>query len=176
MVLELENYILLIFWANSFNSDTKTGGLCRPPIVQTGGNKVDLEELILHEISEPTIPDRQFVITEFGAVPDGTTDCTVAFEKAINVVSNVGGGRITVPAGEYLTGAIHMKSNIELHLERGAIIKFIQDPNKYLPVILTRFEGMELYNYSPLIYAFNQRNFAITGEGILDGQSDDQHW
>ncbi|HOJ87884.1 MAG TPA: glycoside hydrolase family 28 protein [Pseudothermotoga sp.] len=137
---------------------------------------MDLEELILQEISEPSIPDREFLITEFGAIADGKSDCTDAFEKAIDTLTDIGGGKIVVPAGEYLTGPIHIKSNIELHLETGARIKFIQDPHKYLPVVLTRFEGMELYNYSPFIYAYDQQNIAVTGSGELDGQSDNQHW
>ncbi|HEY8542573.1 MAG TPA: glycoside hydrolase family 28 protein [Pseudothermotoga sp.] len=137
---------------------------------------MELEKQILQGISEPNIPDRKFLLTEFGAISDGKTDCTNAFKNAIDTVSNLGGGKIIVPPGEYLTGSIHMKSNIELHLEYGAKIKFDQDPNKYLPVVLTRFEGMELYNYSPFIYASDQQNIAITGEGILDGQSDNEHW
>lgn len=137
---------------------------------------MDLEEFILQKVSEPVIPNKQFLITEFGAIPDGITDCTSAFEKAMSKISSMGGGKIILPFGEYLTGPIHMKSNVEIHFERGAKIKFIQNPEKYLPVVLTRFEGMELYNYSPFIYAFNQQNIAITGEGILDGQSDERHW
>lgn len=137
---------------------------------------MDLEEFILQRVSEPVIPNKQFLITEFGAIPDGITDCTSAFEKAMSKISSIGGGKIILPFGEYLTGPIHMKSNVEIHFERGAKIKFIQNPEKYLPVVLTRFEGMELYNYSPFIYAFGQQNISITGEGILDGQSDERHW
>ncbi|MGJ8454163.1 glycoside hydrolase family 28 protein [Pseudothermotoga sp. U03pept] len=137
---------------------------------------MDLERMILQGVSRPTIPKREFLLTEFGAIADGKSDCTDVFKRLIKVVSDLGGGRIVIPAGEYLTGPIHIKSNIELHLQSGAIIRFIQDPDRYLPVVLTRFEGMELYNYSPMIYANDQENIAITGEGTLDGQSDNNHW
>jgi len=137
---------------------------------------VDLENMILQGISKPTIPKREFLLTEFGTIADGKCDCTNAFERAVKAVSDFGGGRIIVPAGEYLTGPIHIKSNIELHLQKGATVRFIQDPDRYLPVVLTRFEGIELYNYSPFIYANGQQNIAITGEGLLDGQSDKEYW
>src|SRR5699024_12706158 len=78
--------------------------------------------------------------------------------------------------GEYLTGAIHLESNIDLHLEENAVIKFSQDPNDYLPTVKTRFEGTELYNYSPMIYAYDKSNIAITGKGTIDGQADNEHW
>lgn len=76
----------------------------------------------------------------------------------------------------FLSGALRLKSNVELHLAQGAVIKFSQNPEDYLPVVLTRFEGVELYNYSPLIYAYEAENIAITGKGTLDGQGDDEHW
>jgi unsaturated rhamnogalacturonyl hydrolase len=69
-----------------------------------------------------------------------------------------------------------LRSNVELHLDRGAVLKFTTDPKAYLPAVFTRFEGMECYNYSPLIYAFEQENIAVTGEGLLDGQAADQNW
>lgn len=109
------------------------------------------------------------LITDFGAIPDGRIDCTEAFKKAIEAVSEAEGGRVTVPAGSYLTGPIHLKSNIKLHVEKGATVTFRHNPQAYLPLVRTFWEGVELYNYSPLIYAYQQENIAITGEGVLDG-------
>src|SRR5229473_6106693 len=131
---------------------------------------------ILARIKAPTFPTRDFSVTSFGAKADGQTDCTDAFRKAIEACSKAGGGRVVVPAGEFLTGAIHLKSNVNLHVTKSATIKFSQDPRKYLPVIFTRWEGMELMNYSPFIYAFKQTNVAVTGEGVIDGQADCEHW
>ena len=133
--------------------------------------------LILKRIKPPVFPKRDFPITRYGAVGDGRKDCTEAFSKAIAACNKAGGGRVVVPAGgAFLTGAIHLQSNVNLYVSKGATIKFSQDPAKYLPRVFTRWEGMELMSYSPFIYAFEQENIAITGEGTLDGQSDNEHW
>jgi unsaturated rhamnogalacturonyl hydrolase len=132
---------------------------------------------ILKRIVAPKFPAHNFLITDFGAVADGKTDCSAAIAKAISVCAENGGGHVVVPAGEFLTGAIHLKSNVDLHLAAtNSVLKFSTDPNKYLPVVFTRFEGTELYNFSPLIYALGQKNIAVTGEGTLDGQADDSNW
>lgn len=115
-------------------------------------------------------------ITEFGAIGDGTTDCTDAFRRTILACQARGGGRIVVPAGRFLTGPIHLRSNIELHVSDGATVLFKTDPAAYLPVVLTRWEGTECHNYSPFIYAFGQHNIAITGRGTLDGQAPLGQW
>jgi unsaturated rhamnogalacturonyl hydrolase len=131
---------------------------------------------ILERIKPPVIPAREFPITDFGASTVGGADVSDAIRQAIAACVAAGGGRVVVPAGEYLTGPIHLKSNIELHLEGGATLKFKTDPAAYLPAVFSRFEGMECYNYSPLIYAFEQENIAVTGEGVLDGQAADENW
>ena len=131
---------------------------------------------ILKRIVAPKFPARDFVITKFGAVAGGTSDCTVAISNAIAACVKAGGGRVVIPDGEFLTGAIHLKSGVNLHLETNAVLRFSTDPKAYLPVVFTRFEGMECYNYSPLIYAFGQKNIAVTGAGTLDGQADDSTW
>jgi polygalacturonase len=132
---------------------------------------------ILTCITEPSFPARDFVITDYGAVGDGTTDCAMAISKAVAACDEAGGGRIVIPAGEFLTGAIHLKSNINLHLAAtNSVLKFTTDPKAYLPAVFTRFEGTECYNLSPLIYALGQENIAITGPGILDGQADSSNW
>jgi unsaturated rhamnogalacturonyl hydrolase len=131
---------------------------------------------ILARIKEPKFPNREFPITSYGAAADGITDSTDAIRQAIEACNQAGGGHVIVPPGEFLTGAIHLKSGVDLHLEGGATLKFKTDFEAYLPAVFTRFEGMECYNYSPLIYAFEQENIAVTGEGVLDGQADDSNW
>lgn len=131
---------------------------------------------ILKRIKPPVFAKRDFVITKFGAVADGMTECTEAFRSAITACNKTGGGRVVVPAGAFLTGAIHLKSNVNLHISSGATIVFSRDAAQYLPVVFSRWEGVELMNYSPFIYAFEQENIAITGEGTLDGQSDKESW
>jgi polygalacturonase len=131
---------------------------------------------ILNNVVAPKFSNRDFLLTDYGAIGDGLTDCTAAFRKAMDMANRFGGGRILVPEGTYLTGPIHFKSNINLYIDKNATIKFSQDLMKYLPMVLNRFEGVELYNYSPLIYSYNEVNLAITGEGTLDGNGDNQHW
>jgi len=131
---------------------------------------------ILKRIKPPVFPRRDFVVTKYGAVADGKTDCTEAFRKAVAACNKAGGGRVVVPAGVFLTGTIHLLSNVNLHVSEGATVKFTQEPKAYLPLVFSRWEGMELMNYSPLIYAFEQQNIAVTGTGTLDGNSDDEHW
>lgn len=131
---------------------------------------------ILSRIKAPQFPARDFVITDYGAVAGGSNDCTAAIVKAIDACHAAGGGRVVVPAGVFLTGAIHLKSNVNLHLADDATLKFNTDPAKYLPVVFTRYEGVEVMNYSPFIYAFEQENIAITGKGTLDGSASDENW
>jgi polygalacturonase len=131
---------------------------------------------IQSKINAPKFPERDFKITDFGAVGDGQTDCTEAFKKAILAANKAGGGRVVVEAGSFLTGAIHLRSNVNLYVSEGATIEFSVDPNKYLPVVYTRFEGVECMNYSPLVYAYEQENIAITGKGTLDGQASYENW
>lgn len=131
---------------------------------------------ILARIKPPKFPKRDFNVTKFGAIGDGKTLSTEAFKKAIDECSKRGGGRVVVPAGEFLTGAIHLKSNVNLHVSKDATIKFSTDPKDYLPIVHTRWEGMELMHYSPFIYAYEQTNIGITGEGTLDGQGKAMFW
>jgi len=115
-------------------------------------------------------------VGDYNAVGDGSTDCTGAFARAIDACHEAGGGRVVIPSGVYLTGAIHLKSHVNLHLLKGAVLRFSTDPRKYLPLVYTRWEGVECMNYSALIYAFEQENIAVTGDGILDGQGSPENW
>jgi polygalacturonase len=131
---------------------------------------------ILQRIGPPMFPAQDFVITSYGAVGDGTTDCTSAFSNAIAACNGAGGGRVVVPAGTFLTGAIHLLSNVNLYVAAGGDILFSTSTNAYLPVVFTRYQGIEVMNYSPFIYAYGQTNIAISGPGTIDGQGQLGPW
>lgn len=119
----------------------------------------------MEAIQVPVYPIRDFCITAYGATDSAI--CTAAIAQAIAACNEAGGGRVVVPAGEWLTGPIHLKSNVNLHLEAGAVLRFTDNPQDYLPAVPTSWEGMECYNYSPLVYAYECENVAITGSGKL---------
>ena len=125
----------------------------------------------MSDLKRPVFPGRVVDIREHGAVADGKTRNTQAFARAIEFCSRAGGGRVLVPAGRWFTGPIHLTSNIELHLAEGAEIIFSDRFGDYLPVVLVRVGGIEVYNYSPLIYARDCENIAITGGGKLNGNA-----
>ena len=131
---------------------------------------------ILARIRPPSFPNRTFDITRFGASAGGTGDSTQAFRQSIAACAQAGGGRVVVPKGRFVTGPIVLQSKVELHVDEGATVAFSRDPSAYLPPVFTRWEGVEVMNYSPFIYAFGQRDIAITGAGTLDGQADKESW
>lgn len=123
---------------------------------------------ILASVVPPVFPNTIYPVTNYGAHGDGVTDNTSAFQQAIVACSGNGGGIVTVPAGIFLSGAIRLLSNVKLHLGENATILFSADVRKYPPV-LTRYQGIELINSSPMVYAYGQTNIAVTGQGTLDG-------
>ena len=132
----------------------------------------DKAEEIVASIQEPKFPERSFDVRDLGAKGDGTNNDLPAIMSAITMCNTAGGGRVSVPKGVYyLEGPIHFKSNVELHLEEGAKLKFSKDLDDYLPLVYTRWEGTELFNYSSLIYANSCENIAITGSGTIDGNA-----
>ncbi|MEP6835098.1 MAG: glycoside hydrolase family 28 protein [Gemmatimonas sp.] len=135
---------------------------------------------ILARIKPPTIPKRDFDVTKYGAKSaaegDNSTDSGSAIAAALAACAKAGGGRIVVPAGRFVTGPVHLQSKMELHVAKGATLAFVTDPLRYLPTVPTRFEGVECYNYSPLVYALDATDIAITGKGTLDGQADATNW
>jgi polygalacturonase len=131
---------------------------------------------IVARIRPPIFPARDFPITDFGATAAPASDSSTAIRKAIEACHAAGGGRVVVPAGDFLTGPIQLRSNVNLHLAEGATLRFKTDPAAYLPLVRTRWEGTECMNYSPFIYAFEQENIAVTGSGTLDGQASDENW
>lgn len=130
---------------------------------------------IRKQIKAPVFKSQDFIITSFGAKADGTTKNTQAFKQAIDACNAAGGGRVVVPPGRFLTGPIYLKSNVNLHLQEGAVIVFSQDTKDY-PIVLSRWEGMDCMNYSAQIYAYGEKNIAVTGSGTLDGNADNKNW
>ena len=133
-------------------------------------------DAIIKEIGTVTFQDSVFNINEYGAVADGATLNTEAFKAAIAACNQAGGGKVLIPEGTYLTGPIHLKSNVNLHLEADAEVLFTTDKIAYLPAVHTSYEGMEIMNYSPLIYAKGQKNIAVTGRGTFNGQANSENW
>jgi polygalacturonase len=126
---------------------------------------------IVNCIQPPVIPDRTVNVLEFGALAGEASNSLPAFKAAIAECHAAGGGRVIVPAGLWrMDGPIHLRSNMELHLQQGAHIKFSGGRDFYIPLVRTRWEGTELYTYSPMVFGNGLNNVAITGPGIIDGQ------
>lgn len=123
-----------------------------------------------------TIPkfaaSRTFPITDYGAVKGDVAATTQAIRRAIAAASRSGSGVVVIPSGVWETGAVHLMSNVNLHLARGSVLLFSEKPQDYLPPVQTSWEGIECFNYSPLIYAFDCQNVAITGEGMVQAKLD----
>lgn len=155
--MNLKYFIFLLICISSFaqNSEFPTA-------------KVDS---IVNRIQLPVFPAYQINIAKLGAKGDSVTNNKAAFDKAMALCKKNNGGTIIVPKGIYkINGPIHFVSNVNLKIEKGAKIKFSDNPQDYLPLVLTSWEGTILYNYSPLIYAYECNNIAITGEGTIDGE------
>jgi len=153
-----------------------TGVVAAPAVERSDAGAWAQVPGILARIAPPTFPRRDFPITDFGARGDGHTDCTRAVAAAIEACHRAGGGRVVVPPGRFLTGAIHLRSRVNLHLTAGAVIRFSTNVNAYLPAVFTRYESTEVMNYSPFVYAFGQQDLAVTGQGTLDGQASAGVW
>ena len=123
------------------------------------------------KVEAPRFPDLKVSLPDFGAVGNGVELCTEAFEKAIETLSSRGGGHLIVPAGIWLTGPIVLKSNIDLHIEKGAVVLFSPDVELY-PLVETVFEGLDTRRCQSPISARNAENIAITGYGVFDGSGD----
>ncbi|TWD75182.1 pectate lyase-like protein [Kribbella amoyensis] len=142
---------------------------------QTAAGWDDVDR-ILATVRPPVFADRDFPITAYGAVGDGRTPATEAIRTAVAECAAAGGGRVVVPPGTFLTGAVHLRSGVNLHVSEGATLLFSSDPVDYLPVVRTRYEGVEVFNYSPMIYAYGCTDIAVTGTGTIDGGGDWDTW
>ncbi len=121
-------------------------------------------------IQRPRIGPGSVSIADHGAVSGFDRDALPAVRAALAALGP-GGGRLVVPPGQWrLDGPIHLTSRIELHVMAGAHIRFSTDPAHYLPMVFTRWEGTECWNYSPPVYAIGAEDIAITGGGTIDGQ------
>lgn len=118
----------------------------------------------------PRIPTRAVSVSEFSVGSAGLESENRRIQFAVDHISKSGGGRVIVPGGVWNTGAIHLRSRVELHLEEGAELRFSQNPREYLPPVLSQRAGIRIYNYSPFIYAFRCHDVAITGHGVFNGQ------
>lgn len=130
---------------------------------------------ITSSIPNTVFGDNSFNVTDFGAIGDAKTDNSDAIRDAIVACNKSGGGKVIIPKGQFLTGPIYLKSNVNLHLKKGAEVLFKTDPDEF-PIVHTSYEGLEVMNYSPLVYAYNEENIAITGNGTLNGQADNTNW
>ena len=127
----------------------------------------------MDEVKAPVIPDTKVSLADFGAVGTGDVLCTDAFAKAIDELSKKGGGHLIVPRGVWMTGPIVLKSNIDLHLEAGAVIQFAADESLY-PLIQTSFEGLDTRRCQSPLSANGATNISVTGNGVIDGNG--QYW
>jgi len=123
------------------------------------------------KLERPTFPDYKVNIIDYGGIPDGITLNTTAFANAMEALSNKGGGTLIVSSGVWYTGPIVFKSNIELHLEKGALILFTADKSAY-PLRQTSFEGLDTYRAQSPVSGDNLTNIAITGQGAINGSGD----
>lgn len=131
---------------------------------------------IEHAIKQPTFADRVFNITKYGANCKYKAEVNQrAINGAINACSKAGGGKVLIPEGTWQTGALTLKSNVNLVVSKGATLLFAFDPSLY-PIVPTRWEGLDCWNLSPLIYAYNAKNIAITGGGTIDGNGTNDTW
>lgn len=122
-------------------------------------------------VQRPSFPDYQVDIRDFGAKADGETLNTEAINNAIKVVSEKGGGKVVIPEGLWLTGPVVLQNNVNLHVEKNALVLFSGDADLY-PLVRTSFEGLDMLRCQSPISAMNAENIAITGDGVLDGSGD----
>ena len=132
---------------------------------------------IEQSIRMPQFADKAYVITKYGAKTTNTAAKNQkAIQKAIDQCSKKGGGRVVVPAGQkFLTAAIQLKSGVNLVIEENAVLEFAFEPELY-PIVPTRWEGLDCWNLSPLIYAYQAKDIAITGKGTIDGGGSNETW
>ena len=131
---------------------------------------------IEQSIKAPTFPEKDFLITKYGAkTTNSAAQNQKAINKAIATCSKKGGGRVIVPSGTFITGAITLLSHVNLVVEKDAVLKFAFEPDLY-PIVPTRWEGIDCRNLSPCIYAYKQTDIAVTGEGTIDGSGANDTW
>lgn len=134
-------------------------------------------DALKNKIQVPVFPSQEYIATDYGLnINNSAIDNTSILNSLIEKCHLNGGGKIIIQKGIYNIAKIHLLSNVHLHLNKGVELKFSKNPDHYLPVVHTSFEGNEFMNYSPFIYAYQQENIAITGDGVLNGQADKENW
>jgi polygalacturonase len=179
MKIRIKTILLCSFFALSFSNccgghqaDNNNGN---EAIVVDQANPWKAMGEVEKSIEQTNFPTKTFnIVTDYQAIAG--EDVSDIIRRAISDCHRAGGGRVVIPAGEYYTKAIHLLSNVNLHLEKGATLKFSTIPTDYAPQVPTRWEGIDCMGMSPLIYAYRQENIAVTGEGILDGQASWENW
>jgi hypothetical protein len=136
-----------------------------PPPRSTGYPAADA---IVASTALPGIPPAIFPVE--GARGDGRSEDTRPIQDAIVACHGHGGGRVVVPAGEFIVGALRLRSRVDLHVAAGATLKFSDNPERY-PLVQTRYEGLECVNRSPMIHASGETDVAVTGSGRLDASA-----
>src|SRR5699024_12206376 len=124
---------------------------------------------IVRRVQPPTPPCRDVMVEAHGAVGEYSTDCTAAIAAALQVVHRSGGGRVVLGQGTYRTGPIHLLSNVNLHVADGATVRFSTDPDRRLPHVPTRGQGVEVLRCCQLVDATGAEEVATTGGGTTDG-------
>lgn len=161
--------VLIAFAMNAFAQHASHCGNCENPYKKYTQNL----PFAMPELKAPAIPDTKVCLSDFGADATGSRLSTEAFAKAVEALTQQGGGHLIVPAGVWLTGPIVLKSNIDLHLEMGAVIQFAADETLY-PIIKTSFEGLDTRRCQSPLSANGAENISITGRGVIDGNG--QYW
>ena len=147
-----------------------------PSIAQAKAWDEEEYKRIEQSIKAPTFPEKDFLITKYGAkTTNSAAQNQKAINKAIAACSKKGGGRVIVPSGTFVTGAITLLSHVNLVVEKDAVLKFAFEPDLY-PIVPTRWEGIDCRNLSPCIYAYKQTDIAVTGEGTIDGSGANDTW
>jgi polygalacturonase len=157
---------------SSFGPRRILAGLCLMLLVPLlrGAEIVVKAPFPMPAIPLPTFPDKDYLVTDFGAKEGAEEKITDALNRAITRCHADGGGRVVIPRGRWLTGGVRLMSRVNLHIAEGAVLEFSDDPQDYLPAVRTSWEGMECFNYAPLIYAFDCEDVAISGGGTLEAR------
>ena len=155
--------IIILFAGNIFAQDAATAWTTIYPEIEKS-------------IQTPRFKNQDYNIIDFGAVPNNPDILNhEAINRAIAGCSINGGGRVIVPKGTWHTAPITLKSDVNLYLSEGAVLLFTTD-TKYFQTVLTRWEGLDCYNLQPLVYAYGEKNIAITGKGTIDGAAEKKNW
>jgi polygalacturonase len=166
-VIFLSVFLILFFFLK--NNEQKSKDIKKDRYIENKNIEIPFA---MPPIDVPIFPENICNIKNYGAIGDGIFINTRSIKNAIKDCFQKGGGKIIFPEGKWLTGPIHLRNNINLYLEKNSEIIFTSNLDDYLPVVFTKFQGMEYYNFSPPIYAKDCKNIALTGDGKISGNGD----